>query len=141
MSAIDFNFKSDFINALNNKYKNKNRIMPENLTGFQTSPMHTFADGGLLANPDGLMFTEDEVANIVRANTNKGRKKRMEEVKENKKSFRGLLPENDGTLFAIGGDLQTRSSGFKYKVGQIIDVTEAEAQRLKAMGYEYRVVG
>ena len=134
--ATDVNNMAEYLDSKRKQAQAKDKLSATNFGG----PVKGFAEGGLLSNPEGLMFTEDEVANIVRANSNKGRKKRMEEAKENKK-YRGLLPESDGTLFAIGGDLQTSGSRFRYKVGQIIDVTEAEAQRLKAMGYEYRVVG
>lgn len=41
-------------------------------------------------------------------------------------------------IFAIGGDLQT--NGADYKLGQIYEVTEEEANRLKAMGYGFTVV-
>ena len=40
-----------------------------------------------------------------------------------------------GKIFAIGGDMQ------EYSVGQIYDVSESEANRLKAMGYEFKIVG
>lgn len=40
-----------------------------------------------------------------------------------------------GKMFAIGGDMQ------EYSVGQIYDVSESEANRLKAMGYEFKIVG
>ena len=45
---------------------------------------------------------------------------------------------NGGSLFAIGGDLQT--NGADYSVGKVYNVSEEEANRLKAMGYEFTVV-
>ena len=41
--------------------------------------------------------------------------------------------------FAIGGDMQTNEGN--YSVGKVYDVSEKEANRLKAMGYEFTVVG
>ena len=97
----------------------KTQKLPKTQQSDKFAPAKAFAEGGFMSNPEGLMFTEDEVANIVRANSNKGRKKRMEEAKENKKSYRGLLPESDGTLFAIGGDLQSHGSDWSTKAMHI----------------------
>ena len=56
---------------------------------------------------------------------------------ERKKSEGGPLNVlcGGGKVFAIGGDMQ------EYSVGQIYDVSESEANRLKAMGYEFKIVG
>jgi hypothetical protein len=42
------------------------------------------------------------------------------------------------SMFAFGGDMQTNSAG--YSVGKVYDVSNEEANRLKAMGYEFTVV-
>lgn len=117
-AAVDYSLAMGDQQAKFEKAKSS-KVTANNFGSFQTAAGKGFAEGGLLANPDGLMFTEDEVANIVRANTNKGRKKRMEEAKESKKSYRGVLPESDGTLFAIGGDLQTHGSDWSTKAMHI----------------------
>ena len=41
--------------------------------------------------------------------------------------------------FAFGGDMQ--SNGGDYSVGEVYEVSKEEANRLKAMGYEFTVVG
>ena len=60
---------------------------------------------------------------------------------ENKNKMLGMqqAPAFMPNRFAIGGDLQT--NGSDYSVGKIYDVSEEEANRLKAMGYEFTVVG
>lgn len=50
--------------------------------------------------------------------------------------FGGCLPQQG--LFALGGDIQ--SNGGEYSVGKVYDVSEAEAKRLKRLGYEFTVV-
>ena len=44
-----------------------------------------------------------------------------------------------GPLFALGGDMQAH--GGDYSIGQVYNVREEEAKRLKTMGYEFTVVG
>lgn len=43
------------------------------------------------------------------------------------------------TLFDLGGDIQM--NGADYSIGKVYDVSKEEANRLKAMGYEFTVVG
>ena len=43
-----------------------------------------------------------------------------------------------GSLFALGGDVQ--SNGTDYSVGKVYNVSEEEANRLKALGYEFTIV-
>lgn len=59
---------------------------------------------------------------------------------ENKNKMLGMqqAPAFMPNSFAIGGDLQT--NGSDYSVGKIYDVSEEEANRLKAMGYEFTVI-
>lgn len=47
-----------------------------------------------------------------------------------------FMPQN---TLALGGDLQT--NGADYSIGQVYSVSEEEANRLKALGYEFTVVG
>jgi hypothetical protein len=65
-------------------------------------------------------------------------KKRENDMK-NKMSGIPAVPAFMPNSFAIGGDLQT--NGREYSVGKIYDISEKEANRLKAMGYEFTVVG
>jgi hypothetical protein len=58
---------------------------------------------------------------------------------KNKMSGIPAVPAFMPNSFAIGGDLQT--NGREYSVGKIYDISEKEANRLKAMGYEFTVVG
>ena len=41
--------------------------------------------------------------------------------------------------YSFGGNMETNSS--EYRLGQVYEVTEKEANRLKAMGYGFTVVG
>ena len=65
--------------------------------------------------------------------------KRRENDMKSKMSGIVPMPAFMPNSFAIGGDLQT--NGRNYSVGKIYDVSEKEANRLKAMGYEFTVVG
>jgi len=49
-------------------------------------------------------------------------------------------------MFALGGDIQMHGGDYstgaahRYSIGEVLDVSEEEANRLKAMGYEFRVI-
>jgi hypothetical protein len=65
--------------------------------------------------------------------------KKREADAKNKMSGIAPMPAFMPNSYAIGGDLQT--NGREYSVGKIYDISEKEANRLKAMGYEFTVVG
>ena len=56
---------------------------------------------------------------------------------QNKKKGTAALPAFMNR-FAFGGDMQTNSAD--YSIGKVYDVSNEEANRLKAMGYEFTVV-
>ena len=58
---------------------------------------------------------------------------------QNKDKMTNLFMGTPKTLFDLGGDIQMH--GGDYKLGQIYEVTEEEANRLKAMGYGFTIVG
>ena len=64
--------------------------------------------------------------------------KRKEADMRNKIAGLSQMPAFIPNSFAIGGDLQTNSRN--YSVGKIYDINEKEANRLKAMGYEFTVI-
>lgn len=53
--------------------------------------------------------------------------------------FPSYLPMSKPIKRAFGGDIQAH--GGDYSIGQVYNVSEEEAKRLKAMGYEFTVVG
>lgn len=57
------------------------------------------------------------------------------ETKKNTSKGEPYIPH---MRFAFGGDLET--NGSKYSVGQVVEVSEEEANRLKQLGYEFRIV-
>jgi hypothetical protein len=58
---------------------------------------------------------------------------------QTKEAVLPIIPYAEGgTLFALGGDYQTNGAG--YSIGQVYDVSVEEANRLKALGYEFTVV-
>lgn len=70
------------------------------------------------------------------------------------KDYRNNSFFNDPTLYALGGVYQAAGSNWGnvsetqtsvpnkgYNVGDVIEIDEAEAQLLKKLGYEYKIVG
>lgn len=64
--------------------------------------------------------------------------KKQEISNRNKMAGLTQMPAFMPNSFAIGGDLQTNKR--KYSLGKIYDVSEKEANLLKAMGYEFTVI-
>lgn len=60
--------------------------------------------------------------------------------KGNKQSnMKNLFVNTPSNMFDLGGDIQMHGGDFK--LGHIYEVTEKEANRLKARGYEFRIIG
>ena len=65
---------------------------------------------------------------------------------QNKGIVSSLYTTTPNSVFALGGDVQMHGGDFNtgltrnYSVGKIYDVSEAEANRLKSLGYEFTVV-
>lgn len=57
---------------------------------------------------------------------------------QNKNQMTNVFAGTPQGLFALGGDIQMKSPS--YSVGEIYDISEAEAKRLKKLGYEFTVV-
>lgn len=62
----------------------------------------------------------------------------MEMAIQQARAQQGAQAQERG-MFALGGDIQM--NGADYSIGGVYEVSENEANRLKAMGYEFRVIG
>lgn len=93
------------------------REYPAGLWRYKDGTFHTTGAYG-----KDIVLTQEEADSIIRANKAKNRRERLQKAMENHK-------------YAEGGQMSN------YAVGQVYDVSEAEANRLKSLGYEFTVVG
>lgn len=94
----------------------------------------TPAQNILFNNPIVTPSYEKQLENILNT-TGKVVRTVGTETKKNTSKGEPYVPH---MRFAFGGDMET--NGSDYAVGQVYNVSEKEAKRLKALGYEFRVI-
>ena len=134
VGAIGYDLMTDYLTTKRKNSDNKNQMT--NL--FMGTPKTFFDEGG-------YMTPDEEDAAVERAFTTKavwntdlpfGMKADAVMGKDSfNEIYKGVF---NSPLFAFGGDLQTH--GGDYSVGKVYDVSNEEANRLKAMGYEFEYI-
>lgn len=132
--AIDYSFMSDYLTIK----KQQNDIKNKMVGLASTATPKSFDNGGYMTPQEADAAVENSFTTNVLYNSDlpfgmKGY------APLGKDTFNGMYSGLfGGNRFAIGGDLQM--NGGDYSVGKIYDVSEKEANRLKAMGYEFTVI-
>lgn len=164
--AIGYGLISDYLNMRNRQVANKNtpvtnmgntfmKEMPT-MTAFNMS--NSFANGGdihIAKSKEGTFTAAatkhhmgiQEFANYVLSHKDSFSPEMRKKANFARNSahwhgYGGLLDNND-TLFALGGDMQSNGADWSdgYKVGGIYNIDDKEANRLKDLGYEFRIIG
>ena len=121
--------------------ENADNILDDNIQS-----QFIYADGGFLDNIDlnnmgavDFNFMSDYLTQKNRQNSLKDKISGIPSMPAiNSFGMGGCKGGILDNIFAIGGDLQT--NGADYSIGKVYNVSEEEANRLKAMGYEFTVV-
>lgn len=164
--AIGYGLISDYLNMRNRQAANKNTLVTNmgntfmkempTMTTFNMS--NSFANGGdihIAKSKEGTFTAAatkhhmgvQEFANYVLSHKDSfspemRKKANFARNSAHWHSYGGLLDNND-TLFALGGDMQSNGADWSdgYKVGGIYNIDDKEANRLKDLGYEFRIIG
>lgn len=164
--AIGYGLISDYLNMRNRQAANKNTpvtnmgntFMKEMPTMTTFNMSNSFANGGdihIAKSKEGTFTAAatkhhmgvQEFANYVLSHKDSfspemRKKANFARNSAHWHSYGGLLDNND-TLFALGGDMQSNGADWSdgYKVGGIYNIDDKEANRLKDLGYEFRIIG
>lgn len=161
MGAIEYGFMSDYLSNKKKQVENQNKT-----PGISPMPFNNFGKGGCLCNkfgeggieikhPGRLTRLKERTGKTEAELWAEGRpevKKMITFARNARKWSKAMggqlhkdgvtVPDNvfcgGGKMFALGGDIQT--NGADYSIGKVYNVSEEEANRLKAMGYEFTVI-
>ena len=151
MPAVDYDFMNSYL--LN---KQRQAEMKNKAGGINSLSANVFSNGGIEIKHPGRLTRLKERTGKTEAELwaeGKPEVRKMITFARNARAWSKAnggklhkdgvsVPENvlcgGGRMFDLGGDIQM--DGGDYSVGKVYDVSEKEANRLKAMGYEFTIV-